>query len=347
MPIKVKISYRDDIFFTEEEQELLKIELKKIQLLVLAERLYIEINNISYLASSDIYFYNKYYYFPSVSKVNSFKLVKRNDETNNGAITSGNQVYLVNINNKYLQKDYTFRESSSNNLILEVHGYKNNFQTFNENQMISIKDGFKLEVLVSVVILPEETTLLETNIIKSTNIIFGEEFINRNLDNFNQDTTWTNPGINPSILTEEIFLSQNIEDYITDPELYNSVYLVDERWLTYTENTNLESTFNYTLDDDHDDSKKFMNGIKIVDNVIADYVFEDDYKLESIEEHGKFMFKNKHLPALESIKTFLKSDASMRREQIVEELEKAHIYIYQLSKEIKELKKIFKNNTNN
>lgn len=350
MPFKVKISYRDDIFFTEEEQEILKLELKKIQLLVLAERLYVTINSEQYLATHNIYFYNTYYYFPSVSKVNSFKLVKRGDETNTSAISSGNQVFLININGKYLQNDYTFGDSSTNNLILEVHGYQNNFQSIDDDGMISIKDSFKLEVLVSVVILPEETTIIETNIgtniINSTNIIFGAEFINKNLDNFSQDTTWTNPGIDPTILTEEIFLSQNIEDYITDPDQFNDVYLVDERWLTYTENSLLEPTYNYTLDDDHSESKKFKNGIKVVDTVIADYVFEDDYKLESIEDHANFMFKNKHLPALESIKTFLRSDAPMRREQMVEELEKAHIYIYQLNKEIQELKKIFKNNTN-
>lgn len=346
MPFKVKISYRDDIFFTEEEQEILKLELKKIQLLVLAERLYVTINSEQYLATHNIYFYNTYYYFPSVSKVNSFKLVKRGDETNTGAVTSGNQVFLVNINGKYLQNDYTFGDSSSNNLILEVHGYQNNFQSVDDDSMISIKDSFKLEVLVSVVILPEETTLLDDSISTNYQIIFGEEFIATDINNFSQDTTWTNPGIDPAILTEEIFLSQNIEDYITDPEQFNDVYLVDERWLTYTENSLLEPTYNYTLDDDHSDSKKFKNGIPVVDVVIADYVFEDDYNLESIEDHANFMFKNKHLPALESIKTFLRSDAPMRREQMVEELEKAHIYIYQLNKEIQELKKIFKNNTN-
>lgn len=348
MPVKIKISIKNDKIYTDEEKEIIKLELKKIQTLVEAEELYITINGQTYPATSNIYLYNTYYYFSSVIRKNAFKLVKRGNETHGGAIISGHQVYLVNLNNLYLQKDYTFSESSSNNLILEIHGYKNNFQTFNENEMISLKDGFKLEALISVVVLPDETTIttdIATNI--ENQIIFGGEFIDNNLDNFTQDTTWTNPGINPSILTEEIFLSQNIEDYITDPDQYNDVYLIDERWLTYTENTDEDPIFNYTLDNDHSDSKKFNNGSKFLNVVIADYVFDDEYNLESIDEHARFMFKNKHLPALDSIKTFLRSDSERRREQIVEELEKAHIYIYELKKEIQELKKkIFKNNTN-
>ncbi|MFC1478689.1 hypothetical protein ACFL57_04445, partial [Candidatus Margulisiibacteriota bacterium] len=71
----------------------------------------------------------------------------------------------------------------------------------------------------------------------------------------------------------------------------------------------------------------------------ADYVFEDDYDLKSIEEQAAFMWANKHLPAL---KGAAELDGSIsigeRLEQAVEELEKAHVYIEQLDKSNKELK---------
>ena len=71
-----------------------------------------------------------------------------------------------------------------------------------------------------------------------------------------------------------------------------------------------------------------------------DYVFEEDYQLESIEEHAKFMWEEKHLPALQSAEELKNGQTyrmAERREQILEELEKAHIYIEQLNNKIKEL----------
>ncbi|MBI5664202.1 MAG: hypothetical protein HZC49_03785 [Nitrospirae bacterium] len=72
----------------------------------------------------------------------------------------------------------------------------------------------------------------------------------------------------------------------------------------------------------------------------ADYVFGPDYHLESIDEHSGFMWNNKHLPAIpkaavdETGKEIVEVGA--HRRGIVEELEKAHIYIEQLNKQIKE-----------
>ena len=66
----------------------------------------------------------------------------------------------------------------------------------------------------------------------------------------------------------------------------------------------------------------------------ADYVFEDDYQLESIDEHSEFMWKEKHLPAVGAGETdaegreYVEYGSQMRG--ILEELEKAHIYIEQL-----------------
>jgi hypothetical protein len=72
----------------------------------------------------------------------------------------------------------------------------------------------------------------------------------------------------------------------------------------------------------------------------SDYVFEDDYKLETIEEHAEFMWENKHLPAIP--KTTVDENGveiveiGSHRKGIVEELEKAHIYISQLEESIKQ-----------
>ena len=70
----------------------------------------------------------------------------------------------------------------------------------------------------------------------------------------------------------------------------------------------------------------------------ADYVFEPTYELESIIEHADFMWTNKHLEAIpkaevdESGREILRVGA--HRKGIVEELEKAHIYIEQLQNQI-------------
>jgi hypothetical protein len=67
----------------------------------------------------------------------------------------------------------------------------------------------------------------------------------------------------------------------------------------------------------------------------ADYVFEPEYNLESIEEHDQFMWTNKHLPAVgartvdESGREVVEIGSRMRG--LLEELEKAHIYISTLN----------------
>lgn len=75
----------------------------------------------------------------------------------------------------------------------------------------------------------------------------------------------------------------------------------------------------------------------------ADYVFEEDYKLESIKEHAKFMWNNKHLPAVPKSKLDDNGEEVVEigshRKGILEELEKAHIYIEQLEKRISIIEK--------
>jgi len=73
----------------------------------------------------------------------------------------------------------------------------------------------------------------------------------------------------------------------------------------------------------------------------ADYVFEPGYTLESIDEHSEFMWQHKHLAAIP--KAIVDGngqeivDVGAHRKGIVEELEKAHIYIEQLHERIKAL----------
>jgi len=73
----------------------------------------------------------------------------------------------------------------------------------------------------------------------------------------------------------------------------------------------------------------------------ADYVFEPSYQLESIEQHSESMWQNKHLPAIPKMDVDENGrqviEVGAHRKGIVEELEKAHIYIEQLHQRIKEL----------
>ena len=264
----------------------------------------------------------------------------------------GHQVYLKNLQDEYLQKDYTFSSSTTNKLLLEVHGYKNNFLT-DENCIISLKDSFKLEVLVSLIIDPDIPSIINPNVIIGPTV---ETYITHNGSNLttdlttlsmeqmtnNSDKNFTNPGINPTDF-EKAFLSTNINDFITNPTLYNNIYLVDERWLTYQEICQDGSViFQFTYADNHTNTKKFCNGIHYCSDLnIPDYVFTDSYKLETIEEHSDFMFSKRHLPALKSANQMKNLyNPEQRREDILEELEKAHIYIHQINERLKLLENL-------
>jgi hypothetical protein len=70
----------------------------------------------------------------------------------------------------------------------------------------------------------------------------------------------------------------------------------------------------------------------------ADYVFESNYKLESIDEHSVAMWREKHLPAVPKAQRDETGqeivEIGAQNKGVVEELEKAHIYIEQLNKRI-------------
>ena len=73
-----------------------------------------------------------------------------------------------------------------------------------------------------------------------------------------------------------------------------------------------------------------------------DYVFDPSFKLASIEENAAYMWKNRHLPALQPAKTTADGRAEInvfaQSKGMLEELEKAHIYSQQLHQEIRTLK---------
>jgi hypothetical protein len=75
----------------------------------------------------------------------------------------------------------------------------------------------------------------------------------------------------------------------------------------------------------------------------ADYVFEPDYSLESIEDHSAYMWKNKHLKAVPAVQKNVEGkevvDIGAMNKGILEELEKAHVYIEQLNNRLKALEK--------
>lgn len=90
-----------------------------------------------------------------------------------------------------------------------------------------------------------------------------------------------------------------------------------------------------TVDGDANFRKILLDG----EEITADYVFEAGYKLESIEDHAKYMTTQKHLPAIPSAKHTEENGLDLGRNNrgIVEELEKAHLYINQLNEQNKML----------
>lgn len=73
----------------------------------------------------------------------------------------------------------------------------------------------------------------------------------------------------------------------------------------------------------------------------ADYVFEPGYQLDSIEQSGEYMWKERHLKAVppaqidENGNQFFEIGENYKG--LLEELEKAHIYIQQLNNRVKAL----------
>ena len=69
-----------------------------------------------------------------------------------------------------------------------------------------------------------------------------------------------------------------------------------------------------------------------------DYVFQPGYQLESIEDHSRFMWEKSHLPAVGEGSDDGTFEVGKTTMGILEELEKAHIYIERLNEQLKEKK---------
>lgn len=66
----------------------------------------------------------------------------------------------------------------------------------------------------------------------------------------------------------------------------------------------------------------------------CDEVFFPDYELNSIEEHGRLMLANRHLPAVGPTYEGQQIDVMVRMARMLNELETAHLYIQQLNNRI-------------
>ena len=75
---------------------------------------------------------------------------------------------------------------------------------------------------------------------------------------------------------------------------------------------------------------------------MPDYVFEENYKLKTIEETEAYTKKNKHLPNVPSESEIKKAgnviDLNKFQLNLLEKIEEAHLYIFKLNKENTQLK---------
>ncbi len=89
-------------------------------------------------------------------------------------------------------------------------------------------------------------------------------------------------------------------------------------------------------------SARVVGNLHVSGSIGPDYVFDPNFKLASIEENAAFMWKNRHLPALGPARTSEDGKGTINVYShvngMLEELEKAHIYIETLHKEIKSMK---------
>lgn len=76
--------------------------------------------------------------------------------------------------------------------------------------------------------------------------------------------------------------------------------------------------------------------IIIQSNITSDVVFEDDYKLMSIEELESFLKENKHLPGFPSMHEVDKQGQNLGEidDLLLRKIEELHLYILQLKKQI-------------
>ena len=78
----------------------------------------------------------------------------------------------------------------------------------------------------------------------------------------------------------------------------------------------------------------------VVENGWADYVFDKEYKLLSLEEVEEFVRDNKHLPNIPSAREIEEKGLALGdlQKRMMEKIEELTLYIIQLKRDIDELK---------
>ena len=79
----------------------------------------------------------------------------------------------------------------------------------------------------------------------------------------------------------------------------------------------------------------------VVNTTGADFVFEPDYKLPSLQEVESYIRKNKHLPGLSSASEMQKNglNVSQMQTRLLQKVEELTIYLIELSRQVESLKK--------
>jgi hypothetical protein len=89
------------------------------------------------------------------------------------------------------------------------------------------------------------------------------------------------------------------------------------------------------------DQVDILGYLTLLGGITPDYVFDPGYPLESIDEHAALMWEMRHLPALPRAEITAEGrgviDVGARSQGLLEELEKAHIYIAELNDRVKAL----------
>jgi hypothetical protein len=89
------------------------------------------------------------------------------------------------------------------------------------------------------------------------------------------------------------------------------------------------------------DQVDILGYLTVLGGITPDYVFDPGYPLESIDEHAALMWEMRHLPALPRAEVTAEGkgviDVGARSQGLLEELEKAHIYIAELNDRVKAL----------
>jgi len=86
--------------------------------------------------------------------------------------------------------------------------------------------------------------------------------------------------------------------------------------------------------------------IKVVAQT-ADFVFEEDYQLQSLDEVDQFIKENKHLPGIPSAKQMEADGVNVAEmnKLLLQKIEELTLYVIELKRENKEIKNLLKNNT--